>query len=146
MVFINDYYNFKIKINTKLNGYRTADKKIKLKHPEENKNLTIITSKDAIDMVNDLENDLCIECGCNMLFCNYEPWCVYQFSFDRINNNKIHSKNNLRIICFNCNSSGNNAPKMSCSKNCHKGCSLFEWNASDKVREISKMYREKHSL
>ena len=55
-----------------------------------------------------------------MLFCNYTPYCVYQFSFDRIDNTKIHSINNLRIVCWNCNSSGYGSIKQSCSRGCHE--------------------------
>ena len=54
-----------------------------------------------------------------MLFTNYLPWCVYQFSLDRLHNKIIHSKENLRIVCYNCNSSGNGSDKMSCSRGCH---------------------------
>ena len=55
-----------------------------------------------------------------MLFCNYISFCVYQFSFDRIDNRKIHSNNNLRIVCWNCNSSGYGSIKLSCSRECHE--------------------------
>ena len=54
-----------------------------------------------------------------MLFCNYTPYCVYQFSFDRIDNTRIHSIDNLRVVCWNCNSSGYGSFKQSCSRGCH---------------------------
>ena len=70
-----------------------------------------------------------------MLFCNYTPYCVYQFSFDRIDNTKIHSINNLRIVCWNCNSSGYGSIKQSCSRGCHKDLDTsqyitFYWETS----------------
>ena len=84
-----------------------------------NEGLKTINLKDAFELIEKLNNDLCPGCNCKMLFCNYKPWCIYQFSFDRIDNNKIHSIDNLRIVCYNCNSLGLGSTKSKCSRGCH---------------------------
>ena len=75
-------------------------------------------------MVTNLESDKCFGCGCTMLFYDYTPWCGYQFVFDRINNHKIHSVENLNIVCSYCNTYGYNAIKASCYKKCHVNLSM----------------------
>lgn len=120
MVVIGDKKEFSKKFYNKLRDYRRRDKLIKNAFLSENIGLTTINLKDATKMVNDLNSDLCLGCNCNILFCNYEPYCIYQFSFDRINDKKIHSIDNLRIVCWNCNSSGFGSIKLSCSRKCHE--------------------------
>ena len=116
MVIIEDNNDFSKKFYNKLRDYRRVDKCKKEKFPLENEGLETIKLKDAIKLVDELDTDLCYGCKCKMLFCNYTPYCVYQFSFDRIDNTKIHSNNNLRIVCWNCNSSGYGSIKQSCSR------------------------------
>ena len=120
MVIIQDKNDFSKKFYNKLRDYRRLDKCKKEKFPLENEGLETIKLKDAIKLVDELDTDLCYGCKCKMLFCNYTPYCVYQFSFDRIDNTKIHSNNNLRIVCWNCNSSGYGSIKQSCSRGCHE--------------------------
>ena len=119
MVFIEDKNIFSKKFYNKLRDYRRVDKYKKEKFPLENENLETIKLQDAIKLVNDLESELCAGCNCKMLFCNYLPFCVYQFSFDRIDNKKMHSVNNIKIVCWNCNSSGYGSIKENCSRGCH---------------------------
>ena len=54
-------------------------------------------------------DDQCELCGCTMLFENYKPWCQYQFSFDRLDNSRGHSVENVRVICYACNADGGSA-------------------------------------
>jgi hypothetical protein len=119
MVLIENKKDFSKKNYNKLSDYRKVDRYKKEIFPLENENLETIKLKDAIELVNDLDSDLCYGCGCNMLFYNYIPYCVYQFSFDRIDNKKIHSKNNIKIVCWNCNSTGYGSIKKGCSRGCH---------------------------
>lgn len=119
MVIIEDLKNFKKKFQNKVRDYKRSDQYKKEHFPIENENLHTLTMTEAIQLVNDLESDLCTGCGCKILFCNYQPYCIYQFSFDRIDNNKIHSVENVKIVCWNCNSMGYGAHKNSCSKGCH---------------------------
>ena len=120
MVIIEDNNDFSKKFYNKLRDYRRVDKYKKEKFPLENEGLETIKLKDAYKLVDKLDTDLCYGCECKMLFCNYTPYCVYQFSFDRIDNTKIHSINNLRIVCWNCNSSGYGSIKQSCTRGCHE--------------------------
>lgn len=116
--YLTEEEELKNKIRNKLGSYKKRDKKLIAKYPVVNKDLKTVNVKECIDLVEKLDDDKCPCCGCTMLF-NYTPYCVYQFSFDRINNNMIHCKENLRIICWNCNSSGEDAIKQDCTRGCH---------------------------
>ena len=106
------------KINNKIRDYRRVDKRKKERFPSENEGLETIKLTDAIELINELKTDICEGCNSKMLF-NYSPYCVYQFSFDRIDDKKIHAKSNLRIVCYNCNASGYGSIKGGCSRGCH---------------------------
>ena len=125
MVIIEDKADFSIKFYNKLRDYRRVDKHKRECFPLENEGLKTITIEDAVRMVYALDSDICSGCNCKMLFCNYTPFCVYQFSFDRINNAKIHSNDNVRIVCWNCNSSGYGSIKLRCSRGCHMSDSRY---------------------
>jgi hypothetical protein len=106
------------KITRKIGDYRRRDKVLSAKYPIINEGLTTITSDEGIEIVNKY-GKLCPGCGCEMLFKDYAPWCLYQFTFDKINDNIIHCKSNLKISCYMCNCSGYGTPKYSCKKLCH---------------------------
>ena len=114
MVYIDDIKELKHKIRNKLRDYKRRDKILKLKFPKENENLNTINMNEAIELVNKLDNIYCIGCNCKLLFCNYNKWCLFQFTYDRINNNLIHSIDNLRIVCLNCNCIGFGTKKNNC--------------------------------
>lgn len=113
-----DVANLKVKINNKLGSYRKRDKRLMVSFPEVNHGLRTIRLRECIDMVKNLGSDRCPHCKCVMLF-EYEPFCVHQFSFDRIDDKKIHTKENLTVTCWNCNSSGPNSVKNDCTNKCH---------------------------
>lgn len=99
----------KNKINSKINDYKKVDKKIKSKFPDENINLETLKYIDVMNEINKLTNNLtnaynCPICKDEIIFFNYSPHCIFQFSIDRINSKKIHSKDNFQIVCYNCNS------------------------------------------
>jgi hypothetical protein len=118
MVKIKDIKNLKLKIRNKLNDYKKRDKIKIYEYPDENIGLVTLNTDDIIEMVKN-HNGICEGCNCELIFENYAPFCIYQFSMDRIDNNKIHDKNNLRIVCYNCNALGDGAKKQKCSRNCH---------------------------
>ena len=99
MIDIN-YKLCKKHISVKLGGYRKQDKAVLLKFPELNVGKKIITSDECIYLVKQLDTDKCCVCRDIMLFDDYTPYCFYQFSFDRLNNNIIHSFDNIRVICW----------------------------------------------
>ena len=119
MVHIEDDVDLKKKISNKMSGYRRCDKKKIDFYPILNKDKISFNKEDAIKLVHELESDKCQGCGCTMLFTNYTPYCYYQFSFDRINNKLIHEIENLRIVCWNCNTAGMDSVKDTCIKRCH---------------------------
>ena len=120
MVHIEDIDDLKKKIKNKLKGYRTTDAKKIDFYPTINKGKKSIKMLDAIKLVKELDSDICKGCGCIMLFTGYKPFCVYQFSFDRINNKIIHAIDNLNIVCYNCNSIGYDMLKDACKSGCHQ--------------------------
>ena len=119
MVHIENITLLKKKIGYKLSDYRKRDKK---------KGLSFhLSLMDCIDLVKQSDG-ICPECKCEMLFEEYAPWCLYQFTFDAIDTLKGHVKDNLRIICYDCNASNNGSqmgsfrrgfPKDPCIRGCH---------------------------
>ena len=63
----------------------------------------------------------CPGCNCKLEFGEYKTACRYQWSPDRINRNVPHSKGNLRIVCWGCNTGGMGIRKGPCKNGCHPG-------------------------
>jgi hypothetical protein len=64
----------------------------------------------------------CYICKETILLIDWKPYCCYQFSIDRIDNNKPHDKNNVLISCYYCNC--RDYPKFDqynkiCKQKCH---------------------------
>lgn len=115
----------------KISAYKqTDDQKIRKRHPEVNENLVTLNIVDALTLIAILDSDQCVGCGCEMIFTGYLNGCLNQFSFDRIDNSKIHCADNLRIVCLGCNINHNIGPngvsynRIKCC--CPKGCHLQE--------------------
>ena len=119
MVFITDIKKMRKKISEKIHTYKKSDKTKQEQYPLENDGLKTITTNEGLELIEKLETDLCFGCGCKLLFYDYTPFCVYQYSFDRLDNKRIHSKDNLKIVCYNCNCCTYGAIKFSCSRGCH---------------------------
>ena len=64
----------------------------------------------------------CYKCTDKVLTINYEPYCLFQFSIDRIDNFLPHNKDNVRISCYycNCKHKFDNDEGKNCKLNCHK--------------------------
>lgn len=121
------------RVTSKIRDYRDSDKYISQKYPEFNQNLSTISTDEGLEIVRNC-GKICPGCGCKMKFRNYKPWCLYQFTFDRIDNKVIHSKDNLRLACYNCNATEYDSPKFSCIKLCHE---------SDIGRDFVKLQKER---
>lgn len=112
------------KIKNKLNGgkgIKSNDNKLRLNNTSLS-NMNTITVNDVIDLIGN--NKLCPDCNCELLFYDYQPFCLYQFSIDRIDNKLPHTISNCRITCYDCNAMKNEyvfkrTPKKSCIKGCH---------------------------
>ena len=63
----------------------------------------------------------CPGCNCSLDFGDYKAACRYQWSPDRINRNVPHSKENLRLVCWSCNTGGLGIPQGPCKNGCHPG-------------------------
>ena len=56
-----------------------------------------------IEKIRAEQMDTCAMCHKEMLFINYSPRCMNQFSVDRIDSNLGHVKGNVRLTCLSCN-------------------------------------------
>lgn len=68
------------------------------------------------------QNFTCYVCDEKVITSNWKPFCCYQFSIDRINNNLPHDRNNVLISCYYCNCrhySEFNQPNKICNAGCH---------------------------
>jgi|LakMenEpi03Aug12_release.lakeMendotaPanAssembly.Ray.scaffolds.fasta_scaffold230436_2 hypothetical protein len=128
----------KLKIRNKRREYRRTDINKRLRYPEENKGLKTISVAEGIELLDALESSKCPDCDCEMLFDIFSPFCLYMFSYDRIDEKKIHSKDNLRVVCFNCNASGAGAYKNSCSRGCHTS----DYIKNNKIDNIIELFRK----
>lgn len=109
MVHIQNLALLKKKISYKFSDYRKRDVK---------KGLVFhLTLADCVELVRQSDG-ICVECKCVMLFEEYKAWCLYQFTFDAIDPAKGHTKENLRIVCYDCNALGGKLPKGACSGGC----------------------------
>jgi hypothetical protein len=69
------------------------------------------------------QNNKCYVCNDNLETNNYEKFCCYQFSIDRIDNSKPHNKDNVLISCYFCNCRDFplfDQPFKICKSGCHK--------------------------
>jgi hypothetical protein len=68
------------------------------------------------------QNYKCFNCK-DIVKLDYEPYCLYQFSIDRIDNNKPHTIDNILIACYHCNCMNHSefrGENKICSGGCHK--------------------------
>ena len=121
MVIVYDIKLLKKHLQNKFGDYRKRDKKLGLDFK--------LSVHECIQLIKETDSK-CPECNCEMLFEEYKPWCLYQFSLDKIDNEKGHAIENLRIICYYCNAKGGwkltkydkdkeNDRRESCSQKCH---------------------------
>lgn len=146
----------KSKISSRIKFYKLFDDKIKNKYPNENINLKTINTKEAYDFIKEKKITHCPICKDEILYYNYEPYCLYQFSFDRINNKKIHHLNNIQITCYNCNilKSDNDCidnkiyRMYNCGKkeNCYNGCHKKKEYWNDEIKNEIKNDKEYKKL
>ncbi len=136
MVLVTNKNDLRKKVQKKVYEYQRKDIRIKNKFPMQNTNCEKITLQNALEIIENLESEICVSCHSPILF-DYLPYCLRQFSFDRIDETKIHSKDNLRVICLHCNVClgipvfVNRSPNaietfcdnvVGCKPNCKNGC------------------------
>jgi len=94
--------------------------------------LSALTTPAARKVVEDCTGR-CDNCDCELLFNGWQPWCLHQFSLDRVDLTKPHGPENMRVLCYSCNAQiattrdpeglimKVECPKMSCKSGCHVG-------------------------
>ena len=118
-ISIEDEGNFRIRLRRKISDAGKRDSSDIMARNILNYTSETANEEDCIELIQNLPNDLCMGCNNKMLFCNWEPSCVHQFTLDRIDNSQIHCIHNLRIRCYNCNSCGDGSTKYRCVSGCH---------------------------
>lgn len=63
----------------------------------------------------------CGVCGQWLLMEPVAPWCLYQWTLDRIDDHRPHDASNVTLACYRCNSGG-----YSYQKDCARGCHHHE--------------------
>ena len=112
-------------ILSKIQNYKQEDKKV---------NRKITNNYVSIEDVKNLlikQDNKCYVCHDNVITKEWHPYCLYQFTLDRIDNNLPHNKNNVLICCYYCNSFSHLPDKVSdicCSKLCRRGCHTIKRN------------------
>jgi hypothetical protein len=109
----------------KIQSYKQKDK-------ENNRKITndYVSIEDVKNLLIKQDNK-CYVCHDTVITKKWYPYCSYQFTLDRINNNLPHNKNNVLICCNYCNSFSHLSDKVSdvsCSKMCIKGCHTIKRN------------------
>jgi hypothetical protein len=61
-----------------------------------------ITYEDIVKLLK-IQEYKCYICSDIVLTYSYVPYCSYKFSIDRLDNNKPHDQNNIKISCYFCN-------------------------------------------
>jgi len=107
------------RIRRKIYDCKTKDLILQEICPDLNANLATITIEEGFQLIKK-SGKFCPGCNCKMKFKNFEPWCLYQFTFNRLDNNIIHCLSNLEICCYRCNSYGYGKQKIRCIKGCHQ--------------------------
>jgi hypothetical protein len=86
--------NAEMNIKKKLNKYKNDDKA---------KGFMFDLDIEYVMSLRKEQNDKCKHCNADMLFENYSPFSMKQFSVDRIDDTKGHTKDNVVLSCFGCN-------------------------------------------
>jgi hypothetical protein len=71
------------------------------------------------------QNAKCYICDTPVLLANYEPYCNYQFSIDRILNTLPHCRSNIAISCLLCNIKTSTHRGYAKYKQCKNGCHVM---------------------
>tara|TARA_Y100000591_G_scaffold280966_1_gene260471 strand:+ start:485 stop:1399 length:915 start_codon:yes stop_codon:yes gene_type:complete len=82
----------------KINSYKQQDRK-KGRNFNDEEYCDIETIKKLIEK----QDSKCYVCGDILIFSGYTPFCLYQFTLDRNNENLPHTKNNVLLCCYYCN-------------------------------------------
>jgi hypothetical protein len=105
-----------------------------------------------IDKLIDEQENTCWKCHDALTVFEYVPYCSYKFSIDRIDNNKPHDKDNVRMSCYFCNcvnhAKYDKNTKLKCEdKTCFCNHRLFDKYNMDLYKEdLKRHYKEKRNF
>lgn len=88
-------------IKSKINAHRHSDEKYKRQYNEDD----YITLDFIMDLIEKSQKK-CTICDIDLKYTQYDTHDRAQFSIDRLDNAKAHTKDNVRIICAGCNYKG----------------------------------------
>lgn len=63
----------------------------------------------------------CPDCGVEMLYAAWAPYCLRQVSLDRLDDALVHAEGNVRLCCYACNVAGGGDLGLGCRAGCHAG-------------------------
>lgn len=66
-------------------------------------------------------NGLCPDCGIEMVYAGWKPYCLRQVSLDRLDDELVHAAGNVRLCCYACNVAGGGDLALACLAGCHEG-------------------------
>jgi ribosomal protein S28E/S33 len=82
-----------------------------------------VSIEDILQLL-ETQNYTCYICDEKVITLTWNPYCCYQFSVDRIDNDRPHDRNNVLISCYYCNC--RNHPEFNQeNKICNKGCHII---------------------
>jgi len=97
MVEIKDRAKLLGSLKHRVFSYKNRDRR---RYGIEENGLTVDICMELIEK----SDGICTSCNCEMLFENVTRHCVYQFTIDAIDPPKGHTKDNIRLLCYECNS------------------------------------------
>jgi hypothetical protein len=113
-----DNPNILTAVQNKINGYKSQDN---IKGRCEGN----VSVEDIFQLLKTQEFK-CYVCKDEVKTSNWKPYCLYQFTLDRIDNNLPHNRDNVLISCYYCNCidvlMGKNCSKNTMNKKCVGGC------------------------
>ena len=83
-----------------------------------------ITENDVFELLSK-QKIRCYVCDDLVLTTDWKPHCCYQFSIDRIDDNKPHDRNNVLVSCYYCNCRIHSLFQQQ-NKICNRGCHTIE--------------------
>jgi hypothetical protein len=83
----------------------------------------------------------CYVCDDIVLTFGWKPFCLYQFSLDRIDNSLPHNRDNILISCYYCNCINYLTERLDCEekikyKMCGNNCHCIKRNIQIKREDI----------
>jgi len=110
--------NIILSINTKIRDYHKTD--------IEKFGVIGNMKKDDVVALLNKQKFRCYVCDDVVLTFGWKPYCLYQFSVDRIDNSLPHNRDNILISCYYCNCIGYLTDVLDCNNNKkHKICDNY---------------------